>query len=102
MFDVFCLGVALAVGQGGPVAPQPMPPSAAGRATLGDELPARIPAALPTVGVPGMSGGWAPARTVSQDKTPADSKAGNGAKTDAEPKPSDNKAEEKKDEEKKD
>src|SRR3954471_17446496 len=99
MFDVFCLGVALAVGQGGPVAPQPMPPSAAGRATLGDELPSRFPAALPTVGVPGMPDGWAPARTVSQEKTPADPKAdpkaGTAPKTDAEPKPSDNKAEDK-------
>jgi len=83
-----------------------MPPSAAGRATLGDELTSRIPAALPTVGVPGMPDGWAPARTVSQEKTPADPKAdpkaGTAPKTDAEPKPSDNKAEDKKDEEKKD
>ena len=69
MFETFCLGVALAVGQGGPVAPQPIPvtPIPAGRAALGDELPRRIPPALPTVGVPGQ---WAPARTVSQDTTP--------------------------------
>jgi hypothetical protein len=98
MFEVFCLGVALAVGQGGPASPQPMPPAAAGQATVGkaavgDDIPARIPAALPTAGVP--------ARTVAQDKTAPDPKAGNGAKAE-EPKPSDNKGEEKKDEEKKD
>ena len=51
MFDVFCLGVALAVGQAGP---QPIPPTAAGKATFGQEIPGRIPAALPTVGVPGI------------------------------------------------
>ncbi|HEX3152422.1 MAG TPA: outer membrane beta-barrel protein [Gemmataceae bacterium] len=51
MFDVFCLGVALAVGQGSPA---PMPPTITGQATVTQGLPARIPAALPTVGVPGV------------------------------------------------
>src|SRR3954452_21053227 len=97
MFDVFCLGVALAVGQGGPVAPQPTPPSAtAGRAAVGDDVPARIPAALPAVGVPGQ---WVPARTVAQDKTPADPKAGTA---DTSPDKKNGIGDEKKDEEKKD
>src|SRR5687768_13515935 len=101
MFDVFCLSVALAVGQGGPVTPQPIPPAAVpGRAAIGEDLPSRIPPALPTVGVPDT---WVPARTVAQDKTPADPKA--PAAKDAEPKNGDaekkNGDEEKKDEEKK-
>lgn len=99
MFDVFCLSVALAVGQGGPVAPQPVPPTAVpGRAAVGDELPSRIPPALPTVGVPD---GWVPATTVAQDKTPPDPKAPTAeapAAKDGEPKNGD---EEKSEEEKK-
>ena len=98
MFDVFCLGVALAVGQAGPAAPQPMPPTAtAGRAVVGEDVPARIPPALPAVGVPGT---WVPARTVSQDKTaPADPKA---STPDTSPdKTADTKGDDKKEEEKK-
>jgi hypothetical protein len=49
MFDVFCLSVALAVGQGGP-ADQPQ----AGRATVG-ETPVRTPASLPTMTLPSAS-----------------------------------------------
>jgi hypothetical protein len=98
MFDVFCLSVALAVGQGAPADTQPIPPAAAGHATLGDEPPSRIPAALPTVGVPDT---WVPARTVSQVK-PAEPK---GPTLDSGPdkKPEEKKnGDEKKDEEKKD
>ena len=48
MFETFCLGVALTVGQGGPAQPIPAAP---GRAVVGDEAPRRIPAALPAVTV---------------------------------------------------
>src|SRR5215212_3873326 len=98
MFDVFCLSVALAVGQGGPVTAQPIPPAAApGRAVIGDDLPTRIPPALPAVGVPDN---WIRARTVAQDKTAADPKGNN---PDADPaKKGDNKGDDKKDEDKKD
>lgn len=66
MFETFCLGVALAVGQPGPATLQPVPLAApTGRAAVGDELPTRIPPALPTVGVPtptpipdGTAGEW--------------------------------------------
>jgi Putative beta-barrel porin-2, OmpL-like. bbp2 len=51
MFDAFCLGMALSVGQAAPAIPMPMPP-AVGRATVGDDLPRRIPAALPMAAVP--------------------------------------------------
>ena len=101
MFDVFCLSVALAVGQGAPVAPQPIPPSAVpGRAAIGDDLPTRIPPALPAVGVPAPDN-WVKAHTVAQDKTAADPKspaADAPAAKNGEPKNGD---EEKKDEEKK-
>src|SRR5687768_16310447 len=105
MFDVFCLSVALAVGQGGPTTAQPIPPAAApGRAAIGDDLPRRIPPALPAVGVPGP----APARPVAQDTTPSDPAAPaakNGEPKNGEPKNGDaekkNGDEEKKDEEKK-
>jgi hypothetical protein len=98
MFDVFCLSVALAVGQGAPADSQPIPPAASGHATLGDEPPSRIPPALPAVGVPDT---WVPARTVSQVK-PAEPK---GPTPDSGPdkKPEEKKnGDEKKDEEKKD
>lgn len=92
MFETFCLGVALTVGQGGPAQPIPAAP---GRAVVGEAAPYQVPAALPTAQMPGRT----PAITVQMKDgpmppmtptTPAD-------------KPSDNKAgdDEKKDEEKK-
>jgi hypothetical protein len=70
MVEVLCLSVAMAIGQSGAGDPQPMPPTVTGRATIGDEPPSRIPAALPTVGVTAPM----PARTVSQDKGLAEPK----------------------------
>jgi hypothetical protein len=52
MFDAFCLGLALTVVQAGPESAVPMPQSPAGRVTVGEDLPRRIPAALPSVTVP--------------------------------------------------
>src|SRR5262245_63286991 len=103
MFEAFCLGLALTVGQGAPVAPAPVTPSEPGRAVVGDELPRRIPAALPSVTVPPAPTpfpGKVPGVPVSQNKD-----AGIPMPmTPAEPKTEDKKNgdEEKKEEEKKD
>ena len=52
MFDVFCLGLALTVGQGDPAVSKPVPLSGVDQKLVADDLPRRIPAALPTVTVP--------------------------------------------------
>jgi hypothetical protein len=75
MFDAFCLGLALTVGQGAPVAPLPMAPTDAGRAVVGEDLPRRVPAALPMVTVPAAPTpipGRVPGVMVTQEKTPAE------------------------------
>src|SRR5262245_65101985 len=99
MFDVFCLGMSLTVGQGTPAPPMPTPPATAGIVTVGDDLPRRIPAALPMAAVPPapevnpgrVPGVWtatqqkdptSPAQGEPEKKdTPADKKQGEEKKT---------------------
>src|SRR5262245_43300656 len=105
MFDVFCLGVALTVGQGGPTSPLPETPSALpGRALVGDAPPSRLPPPLPTVTLPPPPIP-VPLFAVGQAKdAPAEPapKAEEPKKENGEKKDEEKKDEEKKDEEKKD
>lgn len=103
MFDVFCLGLALTVGQGDPAVSKPMPLSGADRQQVADDLPRRIPAALPTVAVPpapAVNPGRVPGVIVLQQKDVPPAKTAE-PKKDAPPAAEKKDGEDKKEEEKK-
>ena len=102
MFDAFCLGVALTVGQGSPPVPEPLPPAANRRVVEAEDSPRRIPATASEIPVkPGRVTVYVAAEQPAPDPKAGDKKdpkAGDKKDPPAEPK----KEEEKKEEEKKD